>query len=85
MAETFFESSIGTLIPFGSALSDTAGALVGFFDAVTDGRMWRSLGWLFLGILMIAAGITIWFKGPITSAVQTAAVARGGGGAAAVA
>lgn len=28
--------------------------------ALTDGKMWRSLGWLLLGILLMMAGVALW-------------------------
>lgn len=48
--------------PF-AGIADTAHAIAAigaFFDdawkAITDGKMWRSLGWLLLGIVLIFAG-----------------------------
>lgn len=35
------------------------------FNAVTDGKMWRSVGWIILGIVMLIIGIRIWMKKPI--------------------
>lgn len=57
-----FESLISALIPGLSGLSDVGSALVAFFDTITNGRMWRSLGWLLLGVVMMAAGLTLWLK-----------------------
>ena len=34
-----------------------------FFKALGDPHMWRSLGWLFLGILLIGLGVTQWAAG----------------------
>lgn len=37
-------------------------ALSTFYDALTNYRMWRSLGWLALGVFMIFAGMFLWLK-----------------------
>ncbi len=52
-----------------SGLTDTAGVLVAFFATITDYRMWRSLAWLILGVLMIAGGLTMWTKDAVLSGV----------------
>lgn len=51
-----FKAMLG---PFGQ-LSDIAAALVAFFSEITDFRMWRSLGWLLLGIVLLAGGLILW-------------------------
>lgn len=38
-------------------ITDVGATLAAFFGTITDGKMWRSLGWLFLGIIMIGIGI----------------------------
>lgn len=40
-----------------SGLVGEAGVLI---RAVTDGKMWRSLGWLLLGLVLMLAGIYLW-------------------------
>lgn len=40
---------------------------------VTDYRMWRSLGWLLLGIVMILMGFVIWNRHAIGAAATTLA------------
>lgn len=62
---SFFEGIVAGLLGIGpaTALSDTAATLYGFFDTVTNGKMWRSLGWLLLGVAMTVAGLTLWLKG----------------------
>jgi hypothetical protein len=35
-------------------------ALSAFYDKLTDGKMWRSLGWLALGILLMLLGLAMW-------------------------
>lgn len=57
-----FSSLWNGLASAGSGLSDTANALVAFFGTITDYRMWRSLGWLLLGIVLIGAGLALLAK-----------------------
>ena len=33
---------------------------------LTNGKMWRSLGWLLLGVLLMIAGTALLLKGQIT-------------------
>jgi uncharacterized BrkB/YihY/UPF0761 family membrane protein len=43
-----------------AAFSSVENAMSGIYDKLTDGKMWRSLGWLLLGVvLMIAAVIML--------------------------
>lgn len=37
--------------------------------AVVDGKMWRSLGWLLLGVIVFGFGLVLWLKKPIEQAV----------------
>lgn len=39
------------------------GLVEGIWTQLTDGRMWRSLGWLILGIVLMLAGAA-WWIGP---------------------
>jgi hypothetical protein len=41
-------------------LAGIAGSMEAFFSAVTDGKLWRSLGWVLLGIILIMAGVYLW-------------------------
>lgn len=41
--------------------------------SVTDYRMWRSFGWLMLGILLIILGFVIWNRHAIGSAASAIA------------
>lgn len=52
---SFFTSLLNSL----PGVKDTTNALIAFFTTITDYRMWRSLGWLLLGIIMIAAGLAL--------------------------
>jgi predicted phage tail protein len=62
-------------IPGASAFSSAANALTGFYDVVTNGKMWRSLGWLLLGIVLMFIGIAM-FIGPSASRMSPLGAAR---------
>ena len=61
---SWFESTLGGLGGLGSVLQ-AGNVLAAFFDAITNGRMWRSLGWLLLGGVMMALGLTLWLKAEV--------------------
>jgi len=44
----------------GGSFSSIQNALSGFYDKLTDGKMWRSLGWLLLGIVIMLLGVLLW-------------------------
>ena len=62
------------ILSAGSGISDTAAALGAFFTTVTDYRMWRSLAWLILGVLLIAAGLALLAKDTVVGGVVGSAV-----------
>lgn len=62
-----------------SALGQIAAAIRAFFDAITDAAMWRSIGWIFLGMWMIWVGIMLWLRVP--QKMGQAALAVGGAAA----
>lgn len=66
---SLFTDVITSLIPGGTAISDVAATLTGFFATVTDGKMWRSLAWIILGVLVFAAGLALLLKGQLTKSV----------------
>jgi hypothetical protein len=41
-------------------LAGIAGSLEAFFQAATDGKLWRSLAWILLGILLMLIGVILW-------------------------
>lgn len=45
------------------------------WTTLTDFRMWRSLGWLLLGIILIIIGFVIWNRHAIGQAASTVAAA----------
>jgi hypothetical protein len=40
-----------------ATFSSIQNALSAFYDKITDGKMWRSLGWLLLGVILLLTGI----------------------------
>jgi hypothetical protein len=54
--------------PGASALanfSSVQNALTAFYDMLANGRMWRSLGWLLLGVVLIVTGVGMLMKDEI--------------------
>jgi|SRR6185437_14922195 len=51
-------------LPNLNPLSGIEAGFTGFFNVLTDGKMWRSLGWIALGILLLGMGVSIWLKLP---------------------
>jgi hypothetical protein len=43
-----------------SGVDKLAGAVEGVWATVTDYKMWRSLGWLILGIALMLMGVAFW-------------------------
>lgn len=43
-----------------SGFTDITSAVTGFVNDVTDYTLWRSLGWLLLGALLVGAGLLLW-------------------------
>lgn len=50
--------------------------VLSFLGDLTDIRVWRSLGWIAVGIAFLILGLVIWLRKPIESAVGT--IAKGG-------
>lgn len=55
-----------------NAIQDGAGVAKVVWANVSDYRMWRSLGWLVLGILLLVLGLVLWNRKALE---KTAAVA----------
>lgn len=45
-----------------SGIERVGAVLESFYKALTDGKMWRSVGWLLLGIALVIAGLFLWLK-----------------------
>lgn len=43
--------------------------------ALTDGKLWRSVGWILLGIIVFGFGLLLWLRKPVEQAAATAAKA----------
>jgi len=52
-----------------------AGVVAAGVGIVTDGKMWRSLGWIILGVVLIVLGLVWLFRREIGGAAATAAKA----------
>jgi hypothetical protein len=58
-----------------ASFTDTAHALAAIYDKLTDGKMWRSLGWLALGVLLMITGVALLLKGSIATEIGSIAKA----------
>lgn len=62
------------------SLGKLAAGVVGFLAELSDPAMWRSLGWLLLGLFLIFAGVLKWLEKPLMragrAAITAAAVAE---------
>lgn len=56
----------------GQAVASNSG-LLGFFTALTDGYMWRSLGWIILGVVLMILGVALLTKEHIPPQLAAAA------------
>lgn len=64
------DASKGMKGPFGTGslpnplhgIDNIGATLEAFYDDITDGKLWRSLGWIVLGILLIIAGLYLWVR-----------------------
>ena len=76
-----------TAVPEGQAAATAADLLLGplaaiggsfeaFFTAVTDGKMWRSLGWILLGLGLMYLGVFLWI-GPSAARLSPIGAAAG--------
>ncbi len=57
--------ALAQAVPQLKGLEGIAHIIGDFFSGITDGKMWRSLGWLLLGILILFAGTALWAKGSL--------------------
>lgn len=47
------------------AFGQVAAAIRAFWDAVTNGPMWRCIGWIILGLVLAFMGIRLWLGKPV--------------------
>lgn len=45
-----------------TGIQQIGAAFESFYRILTDGKMWRSLGWIILGLIFIISGIFLWLK-----------------------
>lgn len=43
------------------------GPVLSFLSDLTDIRLWRSLGWIFLGVALLVIGVVLWVRGSLGS------------------
>lgn len=77
--------SVGDKINKATGLPDAAGAVSALGDSlsftkavwlnISDYRMWRSLGWLLLGIVLMILGFVVWNRKAITGVAAKAGMA----------
>jgi len=53
-----------------SNASGMFGSATAFLEAISDGKTWRSAGWLLLGVLLVILGVAGWVKGDLGPAVR---------------
>lgn len=66
-------SAIQGIVSLPNDAGKAAGILGEAWATLTDFRMWRSLGWLLLGIVLIIIGFVIWNRRAIGEAATTVA------------
>jgi len=59
-----FWDLVQKMIPGLSGVDRLSAVFTAAFGALSDGRMWRSLGWLFLGLVLMVVAI-VWLAGGI--------------------
>lgn len=69
---TSVAQGIENQVPGEATFADVPHALAAIYDKLTDYKMWRSLGWLALGLVLMIAGVALLLKGSITSEIAKA-------------
>lgn len=59
-----FWDLVQKLIPGLSGVDRLTAVFAAAFGALSDGRMWRSLGWIILGLVIITVAV-IWMMGGV--------------------
>jgi FtsH-binding integral membrane protein len=65
-----FGDLLGWLVPGTSGLERVGAVLTAFFGTITDGKMWRSLGWLLLGLLIMGFAL-LWLSKPALQRLES--------------
>jgi hypothetical protein len=61
----------------GAASTGQLDAILGIWTELRDGKMWRSLGWLLLGIVLMLLGAGWWLGPSAARAAPTQVITRG--------
>jgi hypothetical protein len=64
---------LNDLIPGLAPAEQLAGTVAAIGDTILNPAMWRSLGWLILGLATILLGMILWAKKPIETGIGTIA------------
>lgn len=67
----------GTEQAGGTAWTAAVTLVEGIWTELTDGRMWRSLGWIVLGIILMLLGVAWWIGPSAERASPVGIVAEG--------
>lgn len=70
------KSTVGGVTGATSAITDTTHTIQAVWVMLSDYRMWRSLGWLLLGVILMFMGFVIWNRKAIGSAITTVAAVK---------
>lgn len=71
----FFTSLYSALAGSATGVDRLAAAVTAMGTTITDGKMWRSLGWLLLGIALMVLGLFWLIRGPINGKIDAARAA----------
>lgn len=63
------QTNFNPLTSVAEALAGVGGGIAAFYHAITDGKMWRSLGWLVMGAVLIGLALFLWFKSDIAKSL----------------
>ena len=55
-------SMFSTIMDTPHAIAAAATSMEKFWKTLTDKYMWRSLGWIIIGLIILVAGILSWMK-----------------------
>jgi len=68
----FFSSLYNSLASGVNGIDRFTAAFTALSVTVTDGKMWRSIGWLALGLVLMILGLFWLIRGPINSKIDAA-------------
>jgi len=56
-------------------VTDVGASLGAFFGTITDGKLWRSVAWILLGVSLLSGGVILLMREPLEKAAGTVAKA----------